>query len=143
MECQIFYRSLSNYLTLDDNNIIRGDFNSITDPQRDKSDENPNARQTANNNLTALSAQFHLLNIWRSQHYNQLCYTWTGKNPTDNAIIWTRIDKFLVSNAITHLVTDSAITPYPFSDHDYISLKLNMENIQCSPGYWHFNNDLL
>ena len=141
-ERQSFYRSLSNYLTTDDN-ILGGDFNSIADPKRDKSGGNPNARQNANTDLTDLSAQFHLIDIWRSQHNNTLCYTWTGKNPTDNSTIRTRIDKFLISTAMCHFVTDSAIKPYPLSDHDYISLKLNMENIQRGPGYWHFNNSLL
>lgn len=142
-ERQSFYRSLSDYLTDDDNNIIAGDFNSISDPQCDKSGGNANARQSANTVLQAISAQFHLIDIWRSHHYNQLCYSWTGKNPTDNSIIRTRIDKFLLSTAISHLVTDSAIKPYPFSDHDYFSIKLNMDNIQRGPGYWHLNNELL
>ena len=39
-----FYRSLRNYLTNDGNNISGGDFNSIADPQRDKSSGNANAR---------------------------------------------------------------------------------------------------
>ena len=36
-ECHSFNRSLSNYLTPDDNNIIGRDFNSIADPKRQKS----------------------------------------------------------------------------------------------------------
>ena len=39
-----FSRSLRNYLTNDDNNTSGGDFNSIADPQRDKSSGNANAR---------------------------------------------------------------------------------------------------
>ena len=104
-ERQSFYRSLSNYLTDDDNNIIAGDFNSIADPQRGKSGGNANARQSANTVLQTISAQFHLIDIWHSHHYNQLCYTWTGKKPTDNSIIRTRKDKFLLSTALSHLVT--------------------------------------
>ena len=59
------------------------------------------------------------------------------------SIICTRIDKFLLGTALSRLVTDSALKPYPCSDPDYISLKLNMDNSKCGPGYWHFNNKLL
>lgn len=29
------------------------------------------------------------------------------------------------------------------SDHDYISLTLNLDDIQRGPGFWNFNNDLI
>ena len=131
-ERQNFYKSLADYLTTDNNNIIGGDFNSISNP-----------KQSAINDLTKLMAQYQLSDIWHSQQKTKLCYTWTGKNPIDNSIIRTRIDKFLISDAITHLIIDSSIKPYPFSDHDYTSLSLNMDNIQRGPSYWHFNNELL
>ena len=72
-----------------------------------------------------------------------LYITWTGKTPTDNSIIHKRRDKFLLSTTLSHLITDSAIKPYPFSDHDYISFKLNTDNIKHGPGNLHFNNELL
>ena len=35
------------------------------------------------------------------------------------------------------------IKPFAQSDHDYISITLNLDNIQRGPGYWHFNSDLI
>jgi len=62
-EQQHIYKSLHNCLTTDDNNIIGGDFNSISDPKHDRLGRNPNARKSANNDLTDLTAQFQLTDI--------------------------------------------------------------------------------
>ena len=50
--------------------ILSVETNSIADAKHDKCNVNPNARQTANNDLTDLSTQFHLIELWTSQHNN-------------------------------------------------------------------------
>ena len=35
------------------------------------------------------------------------------------------------------------IGPYPYSDHDYTSLLLDLDQVVRGPGFWHFNNELL
>ena len=35
------------------------------------------------------------------------------------------------------------IGPYPYSDHDYTSLLLDLDQVVRGPGFWLFNNDLL
>ena len=35
------------------------------------------------------------------------------------------------------------IGPFANSDHDYVLLTLNFDQVLRRPGFWHFNNDLL
>ena len=44
---------------------------------------------------------------------------------------------------IDFLLAVPLIKPFARSDHDYISITLNLDNIQRGPGYWHFNSDLI
>ena len=70
-------------------------------------------------------------------------FTWTGKHPQNNTYIHTRIDKFYISSALTPCVINTDIIPFPFSDHDLITLKIDLHNQPRGEGYWHFNNSLL
>ena len=47
------------------------------------------------------------------------------------------------SSALTPCVITTDIIPFPFSDHDLITLKIDLHNQPRGEGYWHFNNSLL
>lgn len=44
---------------------------------------------------------------------------------------------------MNQFVTDTSIKPFPHSDHDYVCLTLNCDQVIRGPGYWYFNNQLL
>ena len=54
-----------------------------------------------------------------------------------------RIDRFYIVYAISHLAVNTNIKPYPHSDHDLISLQLDLSRTPRGKGYCHFNNMLL
>ena len=124
-------------------NILGGDFNCISNAKMDKRGGNPLARQAAISTLGTSIVNHNLVDIWRTQHPHTHAYTWTGKNPTDNSPILTRIDRLYIAHAISHLAANSDIKPYPHSDHDLISLQLDLSRTPRGNGYWHFNNTLL
>ncbi|EDO26431.1 predicted protein, partial [Nematostella vectensis] len=138
-----FYLNLDPYLATKNYNIIGGDFNCITNTRLDKLGGNPDARQTANTELYTIAAKHDLTDIWRDRNPDTRGFTWTGRHPTDNTIIRTRIDKFMVNKAMTHVITNTEIKPYAHSDHDSITMTLDFGQQKRGPGYWHFNNSLL
>lgn len=75
------------------------------------------------------------------QKQEKLHLVW--QKPRENSLIRTGIDKFLISRNLSSKVEKTAIQPYPHSDHDLISLSLDLTQQQRGPGLWHFNNSLL
>jgi len=138
-----FFQTFDSYLSTNHDNILGGDFNTISDPRLDKLGGNPEARHHANKTLTAISSRFTLIDIWRHLHKNKRNFTWTGRNPTDNSLIRTRIDKYLTSRNLSPKIITASIQPYPHSDHDAITLSLNLTDQPRGDGFWHFNNSLL
>ena len=142
-ERNTFFSDLDDYIMADHDNILVGDFNCTTNERLDKLGGNPNSRQFATRTLKNLCNKYHLTDIWRDRHKDERNYTWTGRHPLTMTFIRTRIDRFLTSRTLDHIITDTSIKPFAQSDHDYISITLNLDNIQRGPGYWHFNSDLI
>jgi len=142
IERRLFYSDLEKFLA-PENNILAGDFNSIEFPRLDKIGGSVRARQTAMTILADISARHNLHDIWRKRHPNQREFTWTGRNTTGDSIIRTRIDKFFISNSLSPFISKATIEPYPYSDHDLISISFDLTQHEHGPGFWHFNNTLL
>ena len=132
------FTDLNRFLSSSHKNIIASDFNCIFDAKLDKFGGEPNPRHSAVFYLNALIARFALCNIWRRRHKDEQNFTWTRKNISDNTFIWTRIDFFLTSKSL-----HPYIRAFANSDHDYILLTLNFDQVLHGPGFWHLNNDLL
>ena len=125
------------------NIILGGDFNCVMNAQLDKRGGDPLPRPYATAKLKQILTRYNLTDVWRFQHPTMQAFTWSGKHPTTNAPILTRIDKFYISYDLTKNTTKSDIKPFPHSDHDLILLTLDLSQIKRGPGYWHFNNTLL
>ena len=54
-----------------------------------------------------------------------------------------RLDFFIVSEDIFHLVTDTSNIPGYLTDHSGISLKFKLQNTDRGKGNWKFNNSPL
>ena len=67
-------------------------------------------------------------------------YTWHSNT---KPVISCRLDYFLISNHISHLIKRCAIRPSYKSDHSLVSIAINLTNQQRGPGYFKFNNSLL
>ena len=143
LESRSFFQQLETFLSDQHENILGGDFNCIAHPRLDKFGGNPNARQSANTILLNIMSRFSLFDIWREQNKNTRNYTSSGKDSRDNSLIRTCIDKFLISCNISPKAIKTAIQPYPHSDHNLVSLSLDLTQQPRGPGLWHFNNSLL
>lgn len=109
--------------------VIGGDFNSIVNPTLDKQGGNVTSRQYALRVLHNLTSQFDLVDIWRQRNPNKRGFTRTGRDPRqNNSFIRTRIDRFYISQPITPHISDTSIIAYPDSDHDLITLILDLDH---------------
>lgn len=125
---------------VDDN--IR-DFNCIANVKLDKIGGKHDIRQIAAASLQPMSSQFDLSDIWHDRHKDARVITGRGLHPTDGSFTSTSIDKFLLSRTLNLSVLDTSIKSFPHSDHDYVCLVLNFNQVVRGPGYWHFNSELL
>ena len=143
LERRDFFSTIPTYLSCTTDIILGGDFSCISDIKLDKQGGNPAVRQTTLGTLANVTQQHHLIDICRNRHPDKRQYTWTGKHPQNNTFIHTRIDKFFTSPTLSHKITHADIKPFPLSDHDLISLTLDLSSQPRGDGYWHFNNTLL
>ena len=140
---QTFFSNLDKFISEVGDNVIGGYLNCITNVKLNKIGGNQKVRQLAAASLQSISTEFNLYDIWRDRHKDTRAFTWTGRHPTDGSLICTRIDKFLLSGTLNQFVTDTYIKAFPNSDHDYVCLVLNFDQVLRGPGYWHFNSELL
>ena len=68
---------------------------------------------------------------WRKLHPNKKRYSFQRGN--------ARIDFILCSNGLCSKVFDTNIKHFPFSDHDLVSTKLKLDDIERGPGIWAMN----
>ena len=113
-------------------NIVLGDFNCILD---EKIDRYPNRRtdNIGKIELQNLITRYDLYDAWRKLHPNKKRYSFQrGKSKS-------RIDFILCSNGLCSKVFDTNIKHFPFSDHDLVSTKLKLDDIERGQGIWAMN----
>ena len=138
----IYFHSISTYILNTEENILGGYFNCISHNKLDKLGGNPSVRQTATAILNMITQQNNLTDVCCDRNRDVKKFTWTAKN-TQNSFIHTPINIFYISSSLTPFVTKTDISPFSFSDHDLISLTLDLHTQPHSEGYWLFNNNLL
>lgn len=120
--------------------IIGGDWNEIQDTKSDrKSRVNP---QKPVKSLKSLINECRLIDCWRIKHPTTKQFTWKRKNVNNEA---SRIDYFLIQNELIHKISSTDIRPVliKYTDHQAVSLYLNVEKTIRGPGYLKLNNSLL
>ena len=139
-----FFRQIQNTLNKYqvDNVIIGGDWNLLLDPNNDgknyKNVNNPGAKEEVSN----LTLQFNLIDIWRHLHPSGKQYTW-HKKVHGKIIQQGRLDFFLLSDQLLSLCQKSNIIPGYRSDHSIVTFKLNEVENKRAKTFWKFNNFLL
>lgn len=118
--------------------IVCGDFNIVLDPRKDRiSEARLRPRTSDTNNLHDLINSLDLTDIYRQKHPHVPGYTWTREQPK----LAARLDMFLISVTLEHLVADATVVPAAFSDHQAVFLQLveKESTEQRGPNYWKFN----
>ena len=119
--------------------IITGDWNCTLTP-KDKAGGLPWSVTEYRNSITRLMKEFGLNDIYRKLHPNTRAFTYESKSFK----MKSRIDYFLISDAMTANVKKAEIRASIAPDHKAIFLSLEIQgDFKRAPGSWKFNNQLL
>ena len=121
-----FINTLHEYFFPGANFVIGGDFNCYDSPL-DKIGENVNIQKE----LADFKSDFQLFNMWRKNHPKERQFTWFNFDLT----IACRLGKLFVSKNLSENVSTCNILPCVQSDHDFVSLNLNLNFLRVrGPG---------
>ncbi|VDI28341.1 Hypothetical predicted protein, partial [Mytilus galloprovincialis] len=83
--------------------------------------------------LLFLLSQYDLTDIWRDRYPKDKRYTFQRRNSKSS------IDYIFCDKNLSNKVYNVGIAHCPFSDHDLVSFKLKLDEIQRGPGIWIMN----
>ena len=81
----------------------------------------------------------NLVDIWRKMYPKKMQFTWRQLSLN----LYSRLDYWLISRHLCHLVTSTDIRPALKCDHNAISIKLKLSDEKRGKGFWKINNNLL
>lgn len=121
------------------NIIIGGDFNTVLDVIKDRAGTSDYNHDKALKIITTFMQENDLCDIWRVRNPDLTQYSWHRKNTK----LFSRIDFFLISNALTQNVLNIKMLPGVVSDHDILKLVFVPKIQKRGKGFWKFNSSLL
>ena len=118
--------------------VMCGDFNIKIGTLDSDSDKFRDSR--ASIKLQDMISEFSMIDVWRSQHWKARKFTWRRTNPLQQS----RIDYiFINSSMMNGIEVRSQIDPGVLSDHNFVTVNIEMNCESRGPGLWRFNNKLL
>ena len=128
----------TNYIQLHhaDEHVLGGDFNCVDNVHLDKVGGNPNHGTDGAAQLRTITASLDLVDVWRNQHPHERATTWRNGN------VGTRLDRLYLPRALLPSCS-STISPFPLSDHDLVSVTIDLSAVQRGKGYWKLNTAFL
>ena len=137
-----FYRGLKELLEEKDNipTIICGDWNLVLNFQKDtlgyQRENNINSKRIVLETMEVLD----LIDPWRISNSQVSKYTWvSSKRPIQMA----RLDFFLVTTDIHAKIVKHYMSHGYRTDHSFIGIEINLDEISRGKGFWKFNTSLL
>ena len=140
-----FFSCILNHLitmniALDENIIAVGDWNCIFNSDLDKSGGRQFCSNLAPDSLKKLISDLDLVDIWRVRYPTRKRFSFRQKKP----LVQTRLDYFLITDAMQDNVVNVDIIPSVWSDHSAITMSIkHMQKQSPGNGYWKFNNSML
>ena len=116
-----------------------GDFNLVFNFDLDKKGGNKITNFNARNRVFNIIEKYDLVDIWRERNPSTPKYTW---HSTIDKSIHCRLDFFLLSMCLSHLIDEALCTPLFNSDHDLVTVSIH-SSLKRGPGTWKFNSSLL
>jgi exonuclease III len=121
-----------------DHLILSGDLNFVFNIKLDKQGGTNKTNEKCRNTMMTWQKRHNIEDIWRTLHPNKKQYTWTSNSKPR---IQCRLDHILISEQLVRLTKNSTIIPGYNSDHNAVTLELEIKNIQQrGRGYWKFNS---
>jgi len=142
----IFFESIKHYLVSSNKLIILGDFNFILNPLLDKIGGTFIDTIKGCKVFKQIVETFKLTDIYRQLNPDKVITTWGRKCLTES--ISCRLDRIYIEKSLIEQCKNVDIIPCPFSDHDFVSLTINLENnnttnsINIGKSYWKLNNSI-
>lgn len=121
--------------------ILGGDFNDILSERDTKCRKLGKKSTNPVNSLKNVIKSLKLVDIWRDLNKTKTQFTWSRKNRSES----TRIDYFLVSPEIRKNCSSCDIRPIvsKLTDHNCVSMKINLNRGDKGRGYWKLNTSVL
>ncbi|CAC5423972.1 unnamed protein product [Mytilus coruscus] len=119
--------------SVDHYNILVGDFNCTLDKKTIDRNPSHSRDDIGTKELLFLLSQYDLTDIWRDRYPKDKRYTFQRGNSK------SRIDYIFCDKSLSNKVYNVGISHCPFSDHDLVSFKLKLDEIQRGPGIWIMN----
>ena len=117
--------------------IVGGDINIMLDPIMDKRGDTLDTRNVFRSEIHKFIDTLNLVDIFRIRNPNTYRFTWRRGNSA------SRLDYFFIPSSFQKQVKHCDIIPSVKSDHDAITLTLEISTNRRGPGFWKFNCSLL
>ena len=137
-----FFASVFEYIEEMGNPLIiaGGDWNVILDPKLDARNYSSFvSRPRSRKMIFEIMENFELVDAWRELYPNKRGYTWRKFNSVQQS----RLDYFLVSDALLSEINGLKVLPGYRSDHSFVSLGVKNKKQRKDRPFWKFNNSLL
>ena len=138
-----FFKNLNSFINKNSTGqlILGGDYNNIISSIDSKHNSKPLNLKKTGSNLYKLIKSLKLKDVWREKNPNKSQFTWSRKDRTEA----TRIDYFLTESEVYKNCLSCDIRPVvlKYTDHNCVSLKLNMNRGVKGRGYWKLNTSIL
>ena len=134
-ERKVFLQTVPSFFFPDSHPLIGGDFNCFDSPL-----DKMGGTVSLDSNFINFKDSCGLRDAWRSLHPRVRKYTWFNSDLS----IGSRLDSFLLSRLDCAKVCQCEISPCVFSDHEFVTVSFDLENLPLrGGGLWKFNNSLL
>ena len=135
-----FFENCKDKISDNENNIVTGDFNT-TLASLDRSGKSKHVNDKGVKTLVDIINEKILCDIWRKRNLNDRMFS--SKQLVNGYLTQSRIDYFLVSDALKPYVKNVYYNDTSFSDHCIVNMKMNFSKVEKGPGVWIFNNSFL
>ena len=132
-----FFQSLTTYINSNQNTILGGDFDMVTDLTDRNVGHICNTHLVGSLSLNHLLTTRKLSDTWRKKHPSKLEYTY--HRPQSN--IHSTLNRIYASYNLK--IFNSTILPFQYSDHDTLITEFILGSGTRGPGYWKLNTSIL
>ena len=139
-ERDVFFNFIKNYVKELDNIIIGGDYNHSLSTL-DRCNKNGHIEDNAYRTLVETMNANNLYDVWRARNRNVKQYSF--KRICNGILQQSRIDYFLISYSLSAYVQSLYYNDTSLSDHSFVVINFNINNVERGPGLWILNNTLL
>lgn len=132
-----FFVFLRNYVNDFENVIIAGDWNT-TLSTLDRCSRTVHTNDVAVQNLEKVISSLNLCDIWRYRNPDK--FVFSRKQLREGELKQSRIDYFLIKRSLISMVQNVRYNDSSLSDHGFVEMRMNLDDVEKGPGVWILNN---